>query len=114
MAMRHISLNRYTDTLIGNNTETKAIICGVLSAPNGNGKMSIGFMRKANAILDAIDALPTGAEVLLLAEDQWALLAGCTSSYHFPIGGRAVLAAIDDILNAIQAEVEERPDDTSP
>jgi len=103
MLWRKISLRNHEDKLVGNTVETRAIICGVLST--GSAGITVDFMRQSLPIIDAVEAASSAqVDHVVIPYTQWILLCGSVNAYRFSVGGRAVLAAIDDIINAEEVD----------
>ena len=112
MTSRKILLQTHKDLLVNDEASvpTKAVIVGALAYGKAGALLSIGDMRDAKPILDAIDA--SLDESISITEDQWKFLKEKVETTSYAMGGRAILAAIDDILGAEIVHEDER--ETSP
>ena len=106
MKARKICLQEHTDALVGSTVETKAMIVGAVSVGGPQSPMTVDDMRLGAAILDAVEE-SNGAGSVCLPEVQWAFLKKKIETAPFTIGNRAMLSAIDDVLDAEKVDMSE-------
>lgn len=113
---RKIYLRSHSDELVGDTKETKAVIIGVLTSGGPQSPITFDDMMKGKPILDAIESCnkkdAAGKEYICITEEQWVSLVQKTKAFSYATGGRAMLAAAHDIIDAAIVTMDER--DTNP
>lgn len=115
MQARKIYLKTHCDLLVNAdmNIETKAVIVGAVSSGNPETPLTFDDMMKGKPILDGVEtASKDGRDYICTTEAEWAFLVKKVKAVKYMLGGRAILAAIQDIIDAEVVNVDER--ETSP
>lgn len=112
MKARKIIFGTYTDPLVakgaaGQEVSTVQVITAVLTSPASKG-VSVKQMRDGSGILDALEAASFGmAPHVLISEEQWQYLKGQAEAFQYASGSRAMLSAVDSIIDAEDVDLEE-------